>query len=294
MSPHGANSSSVDILYLVRTAGAHHTTRLPAVLSTWAAALPRLLVVSERDDAVAAALVAKRGGRFVVAVGCGGDHTSGLCCKTWAALRAAWRERAAFTMFADDDALIFAPNLARTLAKLPDLSGATPYYLGNAWCRSRKAQIEDGGPNICGGGGYVLSRSALAKLDFDGGEKDAKADPLVRACSEYSTVDDAALNLVMAKVGVLPTHCNAFHYSFTRDATAPHRLSQISTDPERRGTKPVSFHLRGQSTTRQRALHALLCSEAAVAELWVRSADATEGKWCDNRRSEPRTPRIPS
>ena len=223
MATHGANSSAVDILYLVRTAGAHHTTRLPAVLSTWAAALPRLLVVSERDDATAAALVAKRGGRFVVAVGCGGDHTSGLCCKTWAALRAAWRERAAFTMFADDDALIFAPNLARTLAKLPDVSGATPYYLGNAWCRSRKAQIEDGGPNICGGGGYVLSRGALAKLDFDGGEKDAKADPLVRACSEYSTVDDAALNLVMAKVGVLPTHCNAFHYSFARDATAPHR-----------------------------------------------------------------------
>ena len=48
-------------------------------------------------------------------------------------------------------------------------------------------------------------------------------------------MDDAALNLVMAKAGVLPTHCNAFHYSFARDATAPHRLSQISTDPERRG-----------------------------------------------------------
>ena len=66
MAANGANSSAVDILYLVRTAGAHHTTRLPAVLSTWAAALPRLLVVSERDDAAAAALVAKRGGRFVV------------------------------------------------------------------------------------------------------------------------------------------------------------------------------------------------------------------------------------
>ena len=152
---------------------------------------------------------------------------------------------------ADDDVLIFAPNLRARSRRHPDLSGATPYYLGNAWCRSRKAQIEDGGPNICGGGGYVLSRGALAKLDFDGGGKDAKPDALVRACAEYSTVDDAALNLVMAKAGVLPTHCNAFHYSFARDATAPHRLANLDR-PGAPRMRPVSFHLRGQSTTRQR------------------------------------------
>ena len=163
----GANASAVDILYLVRTAGAHHTTRLPAGaldVGGGAAALARRERARRRSSSGVGGKTA--GGRFVVAVGCGGDHTSGLCCKTWAALRAAWRERAAFTMFADDDALIFAPNLARTLAKLPDLSGATPYYLGNAWCRSRKAQIEDGGPNICGGGGYVLQPRRAGETRF--------------------------------------------------------------------------------------------------------------------------------
>ena len=282
------------ILFVLRTSSKFHLVRLPAILSTWAAALPRLLIIT--DDGVPVAKQQALRWRsasthstqlYVISSGCPADHESGLCCKTWRALVAAYNviPPAPFVHIIDDDAYVFVPNLLRE-PMLQRHNAKVPLFLGNAWCKPARARLSGGAMSICGGGTYLLSRRALQMLLTNSTSGARVQDPISAACRAHHTLDDAALNVALEVGGVHPTHSHAFHFHFRPPAHRPPALSMVRTERARAmaSPRPVSFHLRNQPPAQLLALHGLLCSSPARRALWSGSInDAEASSWCQHR-----------
>ncbi|XP_040908387.1 beta-1,3-glucosyltransferase isoform X2 [Toxotes jaculatrix] len=218
--------SKKDVFVAVKTCQKFHLERVPVVKATWEKDAGFLEYYSDVTDA------------SIPTVSLGVPNTErGHCGKTFAILRRFLSKdvpKADWLLIVDDDTLISLPRLRRLLRCYDPKEAVS---LGERYGYSL---IQSGYSYTTGGGGMVLSRTAVSRLISSGCQ-----------CYSDDAPDDMVLGRCFTSLGVPITHSPLFHqnHNIRRCDLLP--VTETSSDPSHNKITPQIFRFRGSA-----ALHA--------------------------------------
>eukprot|EP00747_Dinoflagellata_sp_TGD_P136982 gnl/TRDRNA2_/TRDRNA2_175615_c0_seq6.p1 gnl/TRDRNA2_/TRDRNA2_175615_c0~~gnl/TRDRNA2_/TRDRNA2_175615_c0_seq6.p1 ORF type:complete len:391 (-),score=49.89 gnl/TRDRNA2_/TRDRNA2_175615_c0_seq6:105-1277(-) len=148
-----ANDTLPRVLYSIET-GAHQSDRLKACLSTWAANLASNSLQIVGHTKLPVHELESAGARFIPTPQCPDNHNGGEC-KDAIALAEAYETGAEWVILVGDDNYALTRNIDEALRVF---NAQEPHVIGIRGCGDCPA----GG--LCGGGGQIFSRGALALM----------------------------------------------------------------------------------------------------------------------------------